>query len=102
MRLTKYRTDGVQPIHRFKKTKKENETQRIWKKVNQTQLSKKADPPPDSGELASEFVHTEHEDGSLDTYYRRIIGSFRLEKTLKSIESNHKPNTAKSTTKSCP
>jgi len=32
----------------------------------------------------------------------RIIESLRLEKALKIIESNHKPNTAKSTTKPCP
>jgi len=31
----------------------------------------------------------------------RIIESFRLEKTFKIIESNHKPNTARSTTKPC-
>ena len=33
---------------------------------------------------------------------RKVIESFRLEKTLKIIESNCKPNTAKSTTKPCP
>jgi len=32
----------------------------------------------------------------------RLMESFRLEKTLKIIKSNHKPNTAKSTTKPCP
>jgi len=32
----------------------------------------------------------------------RIIESSRLEKTFKIIESNHKPNIAKSTTKPCP
>jgi len=32
----------------------------------------------------------------------RIIESFRLEKTFKIMESNHKPNTAKSSSKSCP
>jgi len=32
----------------------------------------------------------------------RITESFKLEKTFKTIESNHKPNTAKSTTKPCP
>ena len=32
----------------------------------------------------------------------RIIESFRLEKNFKITESNHKPNTAKSTTKQCP
>jgi len=31
-----------------------------------------------------------------------IIESFRLEKTVKIIESNCKPNTVKSTTKPCP
>jgi len=32
----------------------------------------------------------------------RIIESFMLEKILKIIKSNHKPNTVKSTTKPCP
>ena len=32
----------------------------------------------------------------------RMIESFRLEKTFKIIESNRKPNPAKSTTKPCP
>ena len=32
----------------------------------------------------------------------RFIESFRLERTFKIIESNRKPNTAKSTTKPCP
>ena len=34
--------------------------------------------------------------------FHRIIEAFRLEKTLKIIESNHKPNTAKSTAKPGP
>jgi len=32
----------------------------------------------------------------------RIVESFRLEKTFKIIESNHKLNTAKFTTEPCP
>lgn len=41
--------------------------------MKQPQLSKKADSSPDLVELASEFVHTEHEYGSLHTHYHRII-----------------------------
>jgi len=36
------------------------------------------------------------------TWNHRIIEPFRLEKTSKISESNHKPNTDKSTTKPCP
>jgi len=57
--------------------------------TDQTRLLKQAEPSKPFQAIAMKCNY-------------RIIESFRLERTFKITESNHKPNTVKSTTKPCP
>jgi len=54
----------------------------------------------DMADLTNLLPHKENR--ASETSEFQYTESFRLESTLKIIKSNHKPNTAKSTTKPCP